>query len=363
VSLVAALALAQAAVAAEPLSMPAGYRLVWSDEFSRPGLPDPRRWDYDTEFNRRGWHNEERQYYSARRLRNARVRRGRLIVEARAERLDPRRFPDWGGQAYSSARLVTRGRASWTYGFFEVRAKLACGRGVWPAIWMLGASPGLRWPEGGEIDIMEHVGHEPGIVHQTVHTGALNHASGTHRSAQARVPDPCGAFHAYQLDWTRERIRMGIDGRTVFTFPRSDDPARWPFDGPQYLILNVAIGGTWGGAQGIDEAALPARMEVDYVRVWQAQPRARLDLAHQHQDQEDDDDDAEQARRAVAPAAAVAPSRQRANQENDQDDEKDRSDAHVSSSLRPGGRDGGVTKWRRGGCARSAASRRARWLA
>ncbi|HEY0011333.1 MAG TPA: glycoside hydrolase family 16 protein [Allosphingosinicella sp.] len=269
------LALAAAAALqpeAEPLAVPAGYRLVWSDEFSQGGLPDRRRWAYDTDYNARGWHNGERQYYAARRSRNARVQGGRLTIEAHRETLDRRRFADWGGQAYTSARLVTRGRARWTYGFFEIRAKLPCGRGVWPAIWMLADGAGARWPDAGEIDIMEHVGHDPGVVHQTVHTAAFNHVRGTQRAAQARVPDACGAFHAYQLDWTRERIRMGIDGRTVFTFARSENPAEWPFDGAQYLILNVAVGGSWGGAQGIDDAALPARMEVDYVRVWQAPP-------------------------------------------------------------------------------------------
>jgi beta-glucanase (GH16 family) len=269
---VLALAAAAAALepAPEPMAVPEGYRLVWSDEFSRGRRPDPRRWAYDTDYNRRGWHNGERQYYSARRRENARIEGGSLIVEARADGPALRRFADWGGQAYSSARLVTRGRAAWTYGFVEVRAKIPCGRGVWPAIWMLADSPGARWPDAGEIDIMEHVGHEPGIVHQTVHTAAFNHVRGTQRAAQARVPDACTAFHLYQLDWTRERIRMGIDGRTVFTFARSGDRAEWPFDGPQYLILNVAVGGTWGGAQGIDDAAFPARMDVDYVRVWQA---------------------------------------------------------------------------------------------
>ena len=261
-----------------PIGVPAGYKLVWADEFKGRGLPDPAKWSYDTAFNKRGWHNEEKQYYSGPRSKNARLKNGRLIIEAHRERLDPKLFPDWGGQDYTSTRLVTRGRASWTYGFFEVRAKLPCARGSWPAIWMLADSPGARWPDAGEIDIMEHVGHEPGIVHQTVHTAAFNHRLGTHRSGRARVPDACGAFHLYQLDWTRERIRMGVDGRTVFTFPRSESRAEWPFDGPQYLLLNVAVGGAWGGAQGIDPAAFPARMEVDYVRVWQparaGRPRA-----------------------------------------------------------------------------------------
>ena len=268
-SAIAVLLAAAQPPAAPAIAVPADYRLVWSDEFTRSGLPDPSRWAYDTEFNRRGWHNRELQYYSAARRRNSRVRGGRLIVEAHAEQLDARRYPDWGGQAYTSARLVTRGRASWTYGYFEIRAKLPCGVGTWPAIWMLADRPAMRWPDDGEIDIMEHVGHDPGTVHQTVHTGAFNHVRGTHRAARLPVPDACSAFHVYQLEWTRERIRMGVDGRQVFTFARSENRAEWPFDGPQYLILNVAIGGAWGGTRGVDDRALPARMEIDYVRVYQ----------------------------------------------------------------------------------------------
>jgi beta-glucanase (GH16 family) len=264
------LAAAQTApAAAAPLAPPAGYRLVWSDEFSRPGLPDPAKWDYDTTRNRSGWHNEEKQYYSARRARNARVRGGRLTIEARREPERARRFADWGGQAYTSARLVTRGKASWTYGFFEIRAKLPCGVGTWPAIWTLADRRPMKWPDDGEIDIMEHVGHNPGVVHQTVHTGAYNHVKRTHKEAKTPVPNACAAFHDYQLHWTPERIVMGIDGRARFTFERRESRAQWPFDGPQYLILNIAVGGSWGGMKGIDDKALPQRMEIDYVRVWQ----------------------------------------------------------------------------------------------
>jgi beta-glucanase (GH16 family) len=271
--LLLAAACLQPAAPTEPVARPLGYRLVWADEFAGRGLPDARRWAYDTQFNKRGWHNGEKQYYAAARKRNSRLEDGRLVVEARAERLDPRRFPDWGGQAYSSARLVTRGKASWTYGWFEVRAKLPCGTGTWPAIWTLAATPGAKWPDGGEIDIMEHVGFDPGTVHQSVHTAAFNHPAKTHKTAATRLDDACRAFHLYQLLWTPESIRMGVDGRTVFHFAKgSGARAEWPFDGPQYLILNLAVGGDWAGQKGIDAGAFPARMEVDYVRVWQAAP-------------------------------------------------------------------------------------------
>ena len=251
------------------LIRPADYRLVWSDEFNRGGRPDRAKWSYDTAFNKRGWHNNEKQYYSEGRRKNARVSGGRLIIEAHAERLDPKRFPDWGGQSYTSARLLTRGKANWTYGFFEVRAKLACGLGTWPAIWTLADRPNMKWPDDGEIDIMEHVGQDPGTVHQTIHTAAYNHVKKTQKAGQIKLPDVCRAFHLYQLHWTADRIMMGVDGYTVFTYDRpSSNRDEWPFDGPQYLLLNLAIGG-WGGEKGIDDKALPARMEVDYVRVYQ----------------------------------------------------------------------------------------------
>ena len=263
------------AVQASPLSPPPGYHLVWRDEFAVPGDPDPRRWAYDTAFNKRGWHNGEKQYYSARRKRNARVEAGRLIVEALADGPTLRSRTDYGNQAFSSARLVTRGKAQWTYGYFEVRAKLPCGRGVWPAIWTLSAREPMRWPLDGEIDIMEHVGHEAGVVHQSVHTGAYNHQKNTHKTAQTKVADACGAFHLYQLHWTPDAIRMGINGVETFRFNKpSSDRAEWQFDGPHYLLLNIAVGGTWGGAKGIDDAAFPTRMEVDYVRIWQEAPRS-----------------------------------------------------------------------------------------
>ena len=273
--LVAPTAQAPATVAA--LTRDPAYQLVWSDEFDKAGLADTAKWSYDTEANKRGWYNDEKQYYAEARSKNSRVENGRLIIEAHREPDAARTLPDWGGQAYTSARLVTRGKANWTYGFFEVRAKLPCGRGSWPAIWTLADQGKRGWPTDGEIDIMEHVGHEPGVIHHTIHTAAFNHVKGTHKTANRKVADACGAFHDYQLDWQPDRIRIGIDGETVFTFNKpSDDPAEWPFDAPHYLILNVAVGGIWGGAQGIDDAALPQRMEVDHVRVWQ---RATADAA------------------------------------------------------------------------------------
>lgn len=251
----------------EPMAVPAGYSQVWADEFDRAGAPDPAKWLYDTSRNQAGWYNNELQYYAADRRENVRVENGHLILEARRERLADR--PDFGGQDYASGKLVTP--ASWTYGFIEVRAKLPCGRGIWPAIWMLGTDGTVGWPALGEIDIMEHVGWDPGRVHGTIHTKAYNHVAHTQRGANTLVPDACTAFHTYQLDWNADRILIGRDGRAFMRFDNDHkgDPTTWPFDKPQYLILNIAVGG-WGGQKGIDPAAFPARMDIDYVRVWQA---------------------------------------------------------------------------------------------
>lgn len=260
------------ALSSEHETLP-GYRLVWSDEFSTDGLPDPARWDYDTHRNRQGWYNDERQYYAAGRLQNSRVENGRLIIEAHRERLERSHFPDWGRQRYTSARLFTKGRQAWTYGFFEVRAKLPCAVGSWPAIWMLPEQSTDPWPVSGEIDIMEHVGHVPGEINQTVHTGAYNHILNTHRTAKFMVPDACDTMHRYQLLWTADFVLAGIDDQPKFMFRRvENDRSRWPFDQPMHLILNVAVGGSWGGQQGIDDAAFPARFEIDYVRVYQPDP-------------------------------------------------------------------------------------------
>jgi beta-glucanase (GH16 family) len=261
---------AQTAMPTE-LAPPQGYALVWSDDFEKPGLPDPARWDYDTARNREGWYNEEAQYYSRARAQNSRVENGLLVIEARREDFGSRKPADFGGQKYTSTRLVTAGKAGWTYAFIEVRAKLPCGRGVWPAIWMLPDGPGAQWPHGGEIDIMEHVGHDQGRVHATIHTGAYGHGSGNDRNVSVIVPDACTAFHNYQLLWTKGALTIGIDGKAHFHFPNDGRGYRatWPFDRPFHLLLNIAIGGTWGGQHGIDDAVFPVRMEVDYVRVYQ----------------------------------------------------------------------------------------------
>lgn len=252
------------ALLAGPVLAQVPARLLWSDEFDKPGLPDPAKWAYQTGGD--GWGNRELQVYTEGRPENARVENGHLIITAQHEM--------WAGRDYTSARLVTAGRQSWTYGYFEVRAKLPCGRGTWPAIWMLGEGWHKgNWPAIGEIDIMEHVGHDRGRVHAAIHCTAFNHMKGTQKSATAAVPDACGAFHVYALDWTPARIEMLVDGRPYFRFENSGKGREeWPFDSPFYLLLNIAVGGTWGGQKGVDENAFPQSMQVDYVRVYDRKP-------------------------------------------------------------------------------------------
>lgn len=247
-----------------PMSAPAGAP-AFADEFDDETI-DRAKWRFDTFRNPVGWFNNELQYYSEARPENARIEDGALVIEARRETLSKAGFADWGGQAYSSAKLVTREPHG--YGFYEVRAKLPCGRGAWPAIWMLPI--GEKWPDGGEIDIMEMVGWDPNVIHATLHSGAFNHARGTQRGAQVRVPTSCTAFHRYQLDWRPDAITIGIDDRAHMRVA-NDQPggaAAWPFTRPYELILNVAVGGDWGGQKGIDAAAFPQRMTIDYVRYW-----------------------------------------------------------------------------------------------
>lgn len=237
-----------------------GYRLVWSDEFAYNGLPDSSKWSYDVGGN--GWGNNEWQYYTWAKKKNARVENGRLIIEAHRETI--------GTNAYSSARLVTRGKGDWQYGKILVKAKLPSGRGTWPAIWMLGSTKPLRWPDDGEIDVMEHVGYNQNYIHASVHTKKYNHIVGTQKTDTVIVPDCSDSFHVYGVEWSADNVQISIDGIIYFTFKNEKSGYdAWPFDNKLYLILNLAVGGNWGGAQGVDESIWPRRMEVDFVRVYQ----------------------------------------------------------------------------------------------
>lgn len=240
------------------------YRLVWSDEFDYEGAPDDTKWGYMAGGG--GWGNNELQYYSA--GDNVWVKDGKLTIELRKEAMK--------GCGYTSTRLVTKGKAEWQYGKIEVCAKLPTGKGTWPAIWMMPAYDTYgTWPKSGEIDIMEHVGYDQGTVHSTIHTEAYYHGKNTQKGKSFPVEDCSEAFHVYSVEWLPDQLIFSTDGEVKFTYKPTDykanpTSAEWPFDKNFYLIMNIAFGGDWGGARGIDEELTSAQMEVDYVRVYQS---------------------------------------------------------------------------------------------
>lgn len=258
-----------------PSATGAPWELVWADEFDQPGLPDPARWDYEVGFIR----NREAQFYTRARPENARIENGHLVIEARREDWPNPDFQSgaagpWrrsrASAEFTSASLVTLGKASWTYGRIEVRAQLPSARGTWPAIWMLGTNiREVGWPACGEIDIMEFVGYDPGVVHANIHTKAYNHVQRTAKGARLSLPTASDAFHVYAVEWFPDRLDFYVDDRKFFSFANEGTGSdAWPFHRDHYLILNLAIGGDWGGQRGIDADAFPQRFLIDYVRVY-----------------------------------------------------------------------------------------------
>lgn len=252
---------ASKSVRVAPINATVTWKQVWGDEFEGQGLPNSDKWYYETGGD--GWGNQEQQYYTENDPENARLENGNLVIEARKE--------SYQGNAYTSARLNSE--ASWKYGRFEIRAKLPGGRGTWPALWMLADEDTYGdqyWPDNGEMDIMEHVGYDAGVIHGTIHTEAFNHINDTDKGGSVTVPDATSAFHEYAMEWTPSEIRVFVDGERYFTFRNREQYGweEWPFDQKFHLLMNIAVGGTWGGAEGIDDSAFPERMVIDYVRVY-----------------------------------------------------------------------------------------------
>ena len=239
--------------------------LVWFDEFNYSGQPDTTKWNYDLGDgcpNVCGWGNNEQQFYTSE-TKNIRVENGVLIIEAHKDSLS--------GKPFTSARIVTRNKGDWKYGRIEVRAKLPKGRGTWPAIWMLSTDWEYGgWPVSGEIDIMEHVGYDPGKIHGTIHTEKYNHIKQTQLEGIISISDFQDEFHNYGIEWRSDKIDFFLDNNLYHSVKRNpkDDYTGWPFDKRFHLIMNVAVGGNWGGQQGIDESVWPQKMEIDYVRIY-----------------------------------------------------------------------------------------------
>lgn len=244
-----------------------GMKLVWHDEFDYKGLPDSGKWGYDVGGG--GWGNDELEYYTEGRQSNASVDGGYLTLTANKE--------EYEGSGYTSTRLVSRDKGDWLYGHIEVRAKIPTGRGLWPAIWMMPTESAYGdWPASGEMDLMEHVGFEPNIVHGTVHTEKYYWKKNNQKSAQIELSGLDREFHTFALDWKPNSVELSLDGSVYFTYSPAEEDKEdgwraWPFDKAFHLILNIAVGGSWGGQQGVDDGIFPQSMVVDYVRVYQSQ--------------------------------------------------------------------------------------------
>ncbi|WP_035648746.1 family 16 glycosylhydrolase [Flavobacterium sp. ASV13] len=228
--------------------------LVWSDEFNTDGAPDASKWVYDLGRGDNGWGNNEKQNYTNSST-NIIVQGGNLKITAKKEAS--------GGADYSSARLKSEGKYKFTYGKVEVRAKLPIGGGTWPAIWMLGANYATNaWPACGEIDIMEHVGNSQNVIHGTLHYPG--HFGGTANTGFKTIANVSTEFHIYKTIWSPEAIKIYVDDELIHSVPND---ASLPFNKDFFLILNVAMGGNFGG--NIDAAFTQSSMEIDYVRVYQ----------------------------------------------------------------------------------------------
>ena len=226
--------------------------LIWSDEFNTAGAPDPSKWGYD--IGAGGWGNSELQYYTNR-VDNVLVSNGTLKIIAKKEA--------YSGSNYTCARLLSKGKFSFQYGKVEVSAKLPAGAGSWPAIWMLGdnfATAG--WPTCGEIDIMEQKGSDMNRIYSTLHY--LGHSGAGGIGSSFLINNVTTEFHKYGLIWTSASLQFLVDDVVYYTFVNSTSV---PFNQNFFMILNVAMGGTFGGT--IDPAFNSALMEVDYVRVYQ----------------------------------------------------------------------------------------------
>lgn len=242
------------------------WKVVWADEFNGEGIPDTTKWTFD--IGNWGWGNNELQYYTEKRIENARQEDGNLIIEARKNDM---------GEEWTSARLTTRGKVSFLYGRIEFRAKVPVEKGNWAAGWTLGDKyiDELSWPYCGEIDILETVGYElddesgDGKAHASAHSGAYYFKLGNQPTGITDVKNMHDEFHTYAVDWSPEGMIATVDGIEYFSYDDTSTELAWPFGQPQNLILNLAMGGGWGGQKGMHETATSQKFILDYVRVYE----------------------------------------------------------------------------------------------
>ena len=250
----------QAAAQQSAYNAPDGYSLVWNDEFDSGTELNAADWTHEVKPS--GWVNHELQNYV-----NHKTPEGRLVTEVRNGKLRITALKE-NGKIYSG-RVYAKVNSGWTYGYIEASIKLPKGKGTWPAFWMMPVNF-HSWPADGEIDIMEEVGYHPNYVSSSLHANAHVHSNGTQVTHEMLCEGAEDDFHTYAILWTAQNITTYVDGKLQLSYNNRglgrDD---WPYEDPFYVILNLAWGGDWGGAQGVDESALPATMEVDYVRVFQ----------------------------------------------------------------------------------------------
>jgi len=254
------ISLTQEAAAQAAYYAPDGYTLVWHDEFDKGSELNADDWYHEVQNS--GWVNHELQNYV-----NHKTPEGKLVTEVRNGHLRITALKE-NGKVYSG-RVYAKHRTGWKYGYIEASIKLPKGKGTWPAFWMMPVNF-HSWPADGEIDIMEEVGYHPDFVSSSLHANAHVHSNGTQVTHEMYCKGAEGEFHTYAIEWTAQNITTYVDGKVQLSYDNRglgrDD---WPYDDPFYVILNLAWGGDWGGAQGVDESALPVTMEVDYVRVFQ----------------------------------------------------------------------------------------------
>jgi beta-glucanase (GH16 family) len=243
-----------------------GYSLIWSDEFEINGKPSELKWTYDVGDgcpNNCNWGNNELQFYTNGVPKNVRIESGHLIIEAHKEKI--------GNKDYTSTRMTSKNLGDWKYGKIEISAKLPQGKGIWPAFWMLPTDWEYGgWPESGEIDIMEHVGFTPDSVFATVHTKSFNHVDHTQSSKAIHCKTLSTKFHTYGIEWNENKIDFFFDHKKYSSFNNNMSGFEaWPFDKKFHAILNLAVGGNWGGKMGVDPNIWPQKFTIDYIRVYQ----------------------------------------------------------------------------------------------
>jgi len=258
--------ISQAAAEKAAYNAPAGYTLVWNDEFDNGSELNSQDWTHEVQKDH--WVNNELQNYV-----NHITPEGNLVTEIKNGKLRINCFKE-NGKIYSG-RVYAHVNQGWEYGYFEASIKLPKGKGTWPAFWMMPVGNNWNtnpWPMCGEIDIMEEVGVVPNEVSSSIHTQDYNHTKNTQKTHAMKIADAEGAFHTYALLWTADEITTYVDGKEQLHVTKAalgSGHNQWPFHYAFYPILNLAWGGDWGGMQGVDESALPVTMEVDYVRVFQ----------------------------------------------------------------------------------------------